>query len=170
MVDAGRLLVDLKRLRKRIEDDLRRHHTASAGRAVIETEWQEARENRRTADTFETFFSAALDQAAVHWILALVFLRFLEDNRLLDRPLISGPGERLELAQLRMRDWFATRPEDSEAEYLLAIFADVARLRRCWCWGCPSTRRAGRRRTIWPMRGTSTMRMPRVAWSGSHRT
>lgn len=128
MVDAGRLLVDLKRLRKRIEDDLRRHHAASAGRAVIEAEWQEARENRRTADTFETFFSAALDQAAVHWILALVFLRFLEDNRLLDRPLISGPGERLELAQLRMRDWFATRPEDSEAEYLLAIFAEVARL------------------------------------------
>lgn len=64
----------------------------------------------------------------MHWILALVFLRFFEDNCLLNRPVISGPGERLEVAQLRMRDWFATRPEDSEAEYLLAVFAEVARL------------------------------------------
>lgn len=128
MIDAGRLLADLKRLRKKIEDDLRQHHAASPGRAKVQAEWQEARDTRRTADTFETFFSAALDQAAVHWILALVFLRFLEDNRLLDRPVISGPGERLEVAQLRMRDWFATRPEDSEAEYLLAVFVDVARL------------------------------------------
>lgn len=128
MIDASHLLADLKRLRKKLEDDLRAHHTASAGRAAVEAEWREARDTRRTADTFETFFSAAVDQAAVHWILALVFLRFLEDNRLLDRPLISGPGERLEVAQLRQRDWFRTRPEDSDAEYLLAVFGEAARL------------------------------------------
>ena len=56
---------------------------------------------------------------------AFVFLRFLEDNRLFDRPLIAGPGERLEVAQLRQREWFRTRPEDSDAEYLLAVFAEV---------------------------------------------
>jgi hypothetical protein len=122
MVDAGRLLGDLKKLRKKLETDLRSHHAASAGRTAIEAEWREARETKRTADTFETFFGAAVDQSAVHWILALVFLRFLEDNRLLDRPLISGQGERLEVAQLRQRDWFRTRPEDSDAEYLLALF------------------------------------------------
>jgi len=77
MVDAKRLLEDLKKLRRKLESDLRIFHGASAGRAALETEWQQARDTRRTADTFETFFSAALDQAAVHWILALVFLRFL---------------------------------------------------------------------------------------------
>ena len=128
MVDAGRLLEDLKKLRKTLEADLRRHHTASAARAAIEVEWREAREAKRTADTVETFFGAAVDQAAVHWILALVFLRFLEDNRLLDRPVIAGPDERLEVAQLRQRDWFRTRPADSDAEYLLAVFAEIARL------------------------------------------
>ena len=128
MVDAKRLLADLKRLRRRLDDDLRQHHKASAGRAAIAAEWQEAHETGRTADTLETFFSSAVDQSAVHWILALVFLRFLEDNRLLDRPIVSGAGERLEVAQLAMRDWFSTRPEDSEVEYLLAVFADVARL------------------------------------------
>jgi hypothetical protein len=128
MVNAERLLTDLKRLRKKLDEDLRRHHAGSAGRAAVESEWREARETRRTADTFETFFGAAVDQAAVHWILALVFLRFLEDNRLLDRPLIAGPGERLELAQLRQGDWFRKRPEDSDAEYLLQVFREVARL------------------------------------------
>jgi hypothetical protein len=128
MVDAGRLLGDLKRLRRKLDQDLRRHHTASAGRAAVEGEWREARETKRTADTFEPFFGAAVDQAAVHWILALIFLRFLEDNRLLDRPVIAGPGERLELAQLRQRDWFRIRPEDSDAEYLLAVFEEVSRL------------------------------------------
>ncbi|MDX8483149.1 BREX-2 system adenine-specific DNA-methyltransferase PglX [Mesorhizobium sp. VK24D] len=128
MVDAGRLLGDLKKLRKRLEEDLRHYHAASAGRAAMEAEWREARETKRTADTFETFFSAAVDQSAVHWILALVFLRFLEDNRLLDRPIIAGPGERLDLAMLRQRDWFRSRPEDSDAEYLLAVFGEVALL------------------------------------------
>lgn len=128
MVEVVRLLADLKRLKKKLEDDLRRHHAASAGRAAVEAEWKKARDSKRTADTFETFLGAAIDQAAVHWVLALVFLRFLEDNRLLDGALVAGPGERLELAQLRQRDWFRTRPQDSDAEYLLAVFGEVARL------------------------------------------
>jgi len=128
MVDAQRLLADLKRLRRRLEEDLRRHHESSTGRAAVEAEWQEARDTRRTADTLETFFGAAVDQAAVHWILALVFLRFLEDNGLLDRPIVAGVGERLELAQLRQREHFRANPTDSDAEYLLAVFGEVARL------------------------------------------
>ncbi len=128
MIDAKRLLADLKRLRRQTEDDLRQHHRASPGRAAVEAEWREAFDAKRTADTFETFWSAALDQAAVHWLLALVFLRFLEDNSLLDRPLLSGPGERLELAELRQREFFRARPHDSDAEYLLAIFDAAAKL------------------------------------------
>ncbi|WP_428394434.1 BREX-2 system adenine-specific DNA-methyltransferase PglX [Lichenicoccus sp.] len=128
MVNAERLLEGLKKLRKKLEADLRHHHVSSAGRAAIEAEWQEARDTKRTADTFETFFGAAVDQATVHWILALVFLRFLEDNGLLDHPLVSGAGERLELAQLRQREHFRAHPTDSDAEYLLAMFGEAARL------------------------------------------
>lgn len=128
MVDAKRLLADLKRLRKQLEDDLRAHHAASASRTALEAEWREASDAGRTRDTFETFWGAALDQAAVHWILGVVFLRFLEDNLLLDRPLLSGPGERLELASLRQQAHFRARPLDSDAEYLLATFAEAALL------------------------------------------
>ena len=128
MVDAKRLLADLKKQRKRLEDDLRQYHAESSGRNAVQAEWRAAFDAKRTADTFATFWTAALDQAAVHWILGVVFLRFLEDNGLVDRPLLSGPGERLELAQLRQRAFFRARTQDSDVEFLLETFAEATRL------------------------------------------
>ena len=128
MINAKQLLTDLKRLRRRLDADLRTHHQASPGRAAAQAEWQAALAARRTADTFETFWTAALDQAAVHWLLALVFVRFLEDNRLLDRPLLAGAGERGELAGERQRAYFRAHPHDSDAEYLLRTLDEAARL------------------------------------------
>jgi hypothetical protein len=128
MIDRKRLLSDLKRLRRRLEDDLRGHHSTGAARAAVEAEWREAFEAKRTAETFAAFFDAALDQAAVHWILAAVFVRFLEDNRLIDRPVLSGPGERLELARERQQAWFRAHPLDSDAEYLIAAFSEMVLL------------------------------------------
>jgi SAM-dependent methyltransferase len=57
-----------------------------------------------------------------------VFIRFLEDNRLLDRPLLSGPGERLDLALERQRAYVRVQPEKIDTDYLLDTFADAARL------------------------------------------
>lgn len=56
----------------------------------------------------------------------MFFLRFLEDNRLLDRPFLSRPGERLELAVDRQRAYVRLRPMDTD--YLLETFAEAARL------------------------------------------
>jgi hypothetical protein len=92
-IDAGRLLADLKNLRKNQEEDLRGHHRVSKQREAIESESGEALNTKRAADTFDTFFDSAVDQAAAHWILALIFLRFLEDNRLFDRPVIAGAAK-----------------------------------------------------------------------------
>ena len=128
MVDAKRLLTDLKRLHRDLLRDLREQHVASPQRAAAQAEWQEAFDAKRTADTFETFWTAAIDQAAVHWILGVVFLRFLEDNRLLDRPFLSGPGERLELAQARQAAYVRQHPMHIDTDYLLDTFAEAARL------------------------------------------
>ncbi len=76
----------------------------------------------------EAFLKAALDQSVVHWILACVFLRFVEDNRLVDRPLLSGPGEGLDLAKERQQAYFRERPHESDADYLMASFDEAARL------------------------------------------
>jgi len=128
MVDARRLLTDLKRLHRRLQEDLREQHAASAQRDAVQAEWRTAFDAKRTADTFETFWSSAIDQAAVHWILAVVFIRLLEDNRLIDRPLLSGPGERLDLAQERYRAYFRAQPQNIDTDYLLDTFADAVRL------------------------------------------
>jgi hypothetical protein len=128
MIDRKHLLSDLRRLRRRLEDDLRGHHSTGAARSVVEAEWREAFDAKRTAEAFAAFFDAALDQAAAHWILAAVFVRFLEDNRLIARPMLSGPGERLELARERQQAWFRAHPLNSDAEYLTAAFSEMTLL------------------------------------------
>ena len=52
MIDAKRLLTDLKRLRKRLEDDLRAHYADGPQQTVVRAEWQAALDARRTADGF----------------------------------------------------------------------------------------------------------------------
>jgi len=126
MIDAARLLTDLKRLRRGLDADLRQAHVGGAGRAAVEAEWRAAKEARRTAETFETFFDVALDQASVHWVLACVFLRFLEDNGLVERPVLGGPGERLDLARERHAAYFRQHPHDSDLDYLIDALAEAA--------------------------------------------
>jgi hypothetical protein len=128
MINATKLLADLKRLRKVLDADLHTIHEVGEDREAIHTEWREAFDQGRTRDTFETFLDGAFDQAVVHLVLGCVFLRFLEDNLLVDRPFLSGPGERLELAKERQDAHFKTHPHDSDTEYLIALFTEAARL------------------------------------------
>jgi hypothetical protein len=76
------------------------------------------------------FLSDALTQAAVHWVLACVFLRFIEDNGLVDRPWLAGPGPRMALARDRHLGFFRQpgRGSESDVEYLLAAFDEAAAL------------------------------------------
>jgi hypothetical protein len=90
MIDAGKLLTELKRLREVLDADLRETHGSGAQRDAVQAEWREAFDLGRTRDTFEAFLEGAFDQAVVHWVLGCVFLRFLEDNRLVDRHFCPG--------------------------------------------------------------------------------
>jgi hypothetical protein len=128
MINAAKILADLKRLRKVLDADLRATHAAGAQRDAEQAEWREAFDLGSTRDTFEAFLDSAFDQTVVHWILGCVFLRFLEDNLLVDRPFLSGAGERLDLAKERQAAHFRERPHDSDAEFLLATFAEAALL------------------------------------------
>ena len=98
MIDAPRLLADLTRQLKRLEDDLRARILDDADqppelatlKAELSAEWQAARDAERCAETFESWAEQVLTQGAVHWLLSGVFLRFIEDNTLVDRPWIGG--------------------------------------------------------------------------------
>ena len=129
MIDAGRLLADLARLRADLEDDLRaRCRERPDLEASIEQEYRKAVGRERTADTYDAWREERLTQVAVAWILGCVFVRFLEDNALVDPPRLSGPGERRTRALDEHNLYFRAHPTDTDREYLLHVFRAVAAL------------------------------------------
>ena len=131
MINAPRLLADLTRLLKRLEDDLRQRIADVAElKTSLQAEWQAARDADRTAETFESWADQVITQAGVHWLLSCVFLRFIEDNELVERPWLGGTPEsgRLALARDRHEAYFRDRPLDSDRDYLLASFREAGAL------------------------------------------
>lgn len=135
MIDAKVLLADLTRLLKRLEDDLRERALSPASgvpelRAQLQAEWKAARDAERTAETFESWAEQVITQAGVHWLLSCVFLRFIEDNGLVDRPWISGTPQsgRLALARDRHDAYFREHPHQNDRDYLIACFQEAGAL------------------------------------------
>ena len=131
MINAPQLLADLTRLLKRIEDDLRqRIEEVPELKSSLQAEWQAARDADRCAETFETWADQVITQAGVHWLLSCVFLRFIEDNQLVDRPWLGGTpaSGRLALMRDRHEAYFQAHPLESDRDYLLAAFRDAGSL------------------------------------------
>lgn len=130
MINAAALLTDLIRLLKVLEDDLRARIVELPDlRVSLQQEWQTARDANRTAETFESWSDQVITQAGVHWLLSCVFLRFIEDNQLVERPWFSGPNsDRLALARDRHESYFRANPLESDREYFLACFREAGRL------------------------------------------
>lgn len=130
MINAAALLRDLKRLATTIETDIRERLAATPDLdASLDSEWQAAKDAGRTGATLHDFKEEAVTQSAVHWLLMGVFIRFLEDNALIDRPyLTAAEPARRALAQDRHETYFRQHPGDSDREYLLAAFREVGAL------------------------------------------
>jgi hypothetical protein len=71
---------------------------------------------------------AQFTQSAIAWVLACVFVRFCEDNALLDAPLLVGTDARGQSAQARQEAFFMQNPTASDNDYLRDVFAVAARL------------------------------------------
>ncbi|WBB83539.1 BREX-2 system adenine-specific DNA-methyltransferase PglX [Micromonospora sp. WMMC264] len=88
-------MIPLKALQTQVTaltDDLRGRVTADSElESSLRKEHAQATEARRTAGTFETWLEDVLDQAAVAWVLGCVFVRFCEDNELVEPLWIGGP-------------------------------------------------------------------------------
>lgn len=131
MINAPQLLADLTRLLKRLEDDLRQRIAQLPElKAGLHAEWQAARDADRTAETFESWADQVITQAGVHWLLSCVFLRFVEDNELVERPWLGGTpaSGRLALARDRHEAYFREKPLESDRDYLLACFREAGAL------------------------------------------
>ena len=129
MIDRKALLADLQRWVKKFEDDLRaRCREVPDLDAALRASYDAVRRAGRTAETYETWREGQLTQSAVGWVLAGVFVRFLEDNGLLDRAFIGGAGERRAEAEHVRDEWFRRQPALSDRDYLQHVFGEVGRL------------------------------------------
>lgn len=131
MINATKLLADLTRLLKRLESDLlQRIEEVPELKTSLQGEWQAARDANRCAETFETWVDQVITQAGVHWLLSCVFLRFIEDNQLVDRPWLGGTpaSGRLALVRDRHEAYFQAHPLENDRDYLLAAFREAGAL------------------------------------------
>lgn len=74
------------------------------------------------------WLDAELIQAAVAWVLAGAFIRFLEDQGLID-PLLTGPGDRHARAIEAEERFFRANPTASFTDYWRDVFATMQALR-----------------------------------------
>jgi hypothetical protein len=131
VINPQALLTDLTRQLKALEGDLRqRIEELPELKAGLKTEWQAARDAERCAETFDSWADQLITQAGVHWLLSCVFLRFIEDNDLVERPWLSGMAEsgRMGLARDRFDAWQRAHPTDNDRSYLLEAFREAGAL------------------------------------------
>jgi len=125
--DRAGLVAGLKALVAQLEDDIRaRIGEVPELRAHLADEHRKATAAQRTAMSVEEWREGEITQAAVAWVLACVFVRFLEDNGLIDSPLISGAGDRRTAALGHREEHFREHPEHSDREYLESVFGRAA--------------------------------------------
>jgi hypothetical protein len=117
-----------------MEDDLRvRVEQDEPTRQRWQAEHRQAVTHRRTAASWQAWRDDRVTQAAVAWVLTTVFVRFCEDNRLVEPVWIAGPPQRWQEAldaELTFYRERSSRGEDVTArDWLLQAVAHLAELK-----------------------------------------
>ena len=129
MIDAELLLTDTKKLVVDLIDDLRTvgaNEPSAAG--YLDDEYQRAHSASRTAFGKAEWAEGLLAQVAVAWVLGGVFVRFCEDNGLIDEPLLGGPGIRSQLALDQRAEYLRANPAHDDRHWLREVFGRLRAL------------------------------------------
>jgi len=94
-------LPDLKKLVVELSEDLLTRSMLPEIDEGLREAYKQIEKGGRTADAFEVWREDYLDQVAVAWVLGCVFVRFMEDNHLIDECWLAGDGDRRKLAEER---------------------------------------------------------------------
>ena len=129
MVDIKTLLPELRDLVRELAEDLLARSTSDKQiDAGLREAFQQIEKGGRTAQAFEVWREDYLDQVAVAWVLACVFVRFLEDNHLIDECWLAGEGQRRKLAEDTHELFFRAHPHDTDREYFQHVFREVGKI------------------------------------------
>jgi hypothetical protein len=128
-IHAPTLLTDLKKWVTRFEDDLRQQcKDVPALDTRLKAQYKLAEDAGRTAFAYTVWRDGELTQSAVGWVLSCVFVRFLEDNDLLERTYLSGVGENREVADETRAAYFRENRAASDNDYLAHVMSEVGKL------------------------------------------
>ena len=131
-MDIKTQLPELKRLVTSLSEDLLQR---SIGQTEVDAGLRDAymqiEKGGRTADAFEVWREDYLDQVAVAWVLGCVFVRFMEDNHLIDECWLAGNGERRKLAEDTHELYFRAHLHESDREYFEHVFREVGKIPAC---------------------------------------
>lgn len=129
MVQIKTLLPELRNLVGELAEDLLARSTSDAKiNAGLKEAFQQIEKGGRTAQAFEVWREDYLDQVAMAWVLACVFVRFMEDNGLIDECWLAGEGERRRLAEDTHELFFRKNPHDTDREYFQHVFKEVGQI------------------------------------------
>ena len=122
------LLPALQQQLKAVEADLRARSDDAddAWAQGLRAQYEAAREVGRTAWTWSAWRDHEVSLAAVAWVLGTVFVRFCEDNGLLSRRMIAGPGQAMLDATEAENAFYATHPAANARDWLREGFAELA--------------------------------------------
>ncbi len=119
MIESKALLTDLRDQVRVLEADLR-HQADSQLSGALRAAWQNARKVGRLTSGYEVWLDEQIHQSAIAWVLATVFARFCEDNRLTDAPFLTGCGSRLSFALARQQAYFRQHPDRGDRDWIVA--------------------------------------------------
>jgi len=130
MIDSQLLLNSLKAQLTDLLADLHRQvDTVPEIGDALRSEYQRAFDAERTGWTFTEWADDRLTQVAVGWLLGCVFVRYCEDNGLIDDSMVGGVGDAAALARAAQQDYFRANPTHSDREYLQHVFRTASALR-----------------------------------------
>lgn len=135
MIDRALLLKDCQALLKKLEKDIRSFAQADeALLAGLKAEYERERTQGITGVTWGAWLDEQVVQAAVAWVLTTVFIRYCEDNRLLDECWLSGSvgsdaaENLLARAQAQYDAYIDQHPNHSDVQYLQAAIEAFGRI------------------------------------------
>ncbi|WP_329787393.1 BREX-2 system adenine-specific DNA-methyltransferase PglX [Lentzea sp. DG1S-22] len=125
--DHAALVKDLRKQVTALEDDLRvQSDEVERFATALRAEYDLARQAERTAATYGAWRDERVTQVAAAWVLGTVFVRFCEDNQLIEWPYIAGPGERLADAEERHEAFFRAHPSLNDRDWIIEAFNHLA--------------------------------------------
>ncbi len=129
MIGPKELLDESKKLVKRLVADMRISIAANEHLAAsVDAEYAKALSANRTGLSKLDWVEGWIAQGAVGWVLGCVFVRFCEDNGLVDEPRLSGPGNRLALAKDHRSAYLVSNPAHDDRHWLRHVFTAYAAL------------------------------------------